>query len=573
MTASSSLLERERSAGKDGSFNRDTLERHGSQGAERASLGAWDLVHPTLDQLSIVNRPAVLARLLADAADADADGIAIRDQGVSITWQQADRRAGCLAGALVDAGVQPGDRVGIHYRKSADAFLAMHAVVRIGAIAVPLDPTASGDYLASVITQSGCTTMLTHQACVRSALGIVSADVLTAVIGVDDPEPDVVRSVRFIGPGALDALDPRPPLSVESYSPAYIITTSGSTGRPKGICHSHASAAAHITFMLDAYDIGRHDRISDIAPNHFDISTLALWAAPSVGATIVVVPEPYQMLPASLAQLTADEAISIWYSVPYLLTQLHARGNLDEHDLTALRWVLFGGEVFPPGMLAALMSRLDHARFSNVFGPAEVNACLVHHLDAPPRRPESAGDDAVIPAGRPFGDTTVRLVNPDDGSEPAPGEIGEMWVRGSTMMTGYWERDDLTAASVVTDADGRWYRTGDLGWQRDDGEFVFVGRLDHQVKVRGYRIHRYGRLCGGDGGSTRRRHRRGDRWCHHSRRWQVRRRPHPRRACGATPRLCHSDCAVSPTRSGATAGHRQRKIEPTNHSCRCGTHA
>jgi amino acid adenylation domain-containing protein len=438
-----------------------------------------------------LSRPATIARLLVDAADRDAHGLAVRDQGVSITWEQAAQRSGQLAGALVAAGVQPGDRVGVHYRKSVDSFLAMHAVVQSGAIAVPLDPTASGDYLASIVEQTKCSVVMTHRPCVRSA-GIISAtSTVTTIIGIDPL--DSAEPTRFIGPGELAGFDELAPCSVDPDASAYIITTSGSTGRPKGICHTHASAAAHIAFMLDAYDIAQEDRISDIAPNHFDISTMALWVAPSVRSTIVVVPEAYQMLPASLAQLTADEAITIWYSVPYLLTQLHARGSLDSHDLTSLRWVLFGGEMFPPGTLTQMMNRLPKATFSNVFGPAEVNACLVHHLQAPPI------DDTPIPVGHPFGDTAIRLVDPEDGStlKAAPddgpqvgkvGEVGEIWVRASTMMTGYWERPDLTAASVVDDADGRWYRTGDLGWQQVDGSFVFVGRADHQVKVRGYRI-------------------------------------------------------------------------------------
>lgn len=452
--------------------------------------------------------PTTIARLLVDAADDNADGIALRDQGVSVTWEQAEHRAGRLAGALAAAGVGPGDRVGVHYRKSADAFLAMHAVVRSGAIAVPLDPTAHHDYLATVVSQSGCAVLMTHGACARTARSIAASGAIDTVIGLDVADgadldershpDDRNHATRWVGPDAIDSCAGRPPIAVDPEAASYIITTSGSTGRPKGICHTHASAAAHIAFMLDAYDLQRADRISDIAPNHFDISTLALWVAPAVGGTVVVVPEPYQMLPASLAQLVEDEAISIWYSVPYLLTQLNARGDLDAHDLSALRWVLFGGEVFPPRTLAELMTRVPGARFSNVFGPAEVNACLIHHLsDAPV-------DDAVIPAGRPFGDTTVRLVDLDDthefgeagdqgnvgtaGSEPDVGEIGEIWVRSGTMMSGYWERDDLTSAAVVEDRSGRWYRTGDLGWRRGDGEIVFVGRRDHQVKIRGFRV-------------------------------------------------------------------------------------
>jgi amino acid adenylation domain-containing protein len=436
-----------------------------------------------------------LAELLSRAAWRDPSGVALRDQGRTISWEEAAHRAGKLGAALDQLGVRPGDRVGVHHRKSAEGFLAMHAVVQRGAIAVPLDPTASPDYLASVATQTGCDVIVTHVPCQRSALALAHATPgrPRSLIGVDRPEVDPgTGSGTAVGavvtPAEVEALDPVGPRAVDLDQLAYIITTSGSTGVPKGISHTHSSALAHVAFMRAAYDLVPGDRISDIAPSHFDISTLALWVTPAVGAANVVVPEPHQMLPASLSRLAADEAISVWYSVPYLLAQLQHRGQLEQRDLSALRWVLFGGEMFPPQVLARLMARWPGTRFSNVYGPAEVNACTVHHLDGPPR-----GEDP-IPVGRPVADSVIRLVDPqagpgDEVPDPPPGEPGEIWVSASTMMAGYWERPDLDRAAIVTGADGsRWYRTGDLGYHTPAGELVFVGRVDHQVKVRGHRI-------------------------------------------------------------------------------------
>ena len=459
-----------------------------------------------------------LAELLPTAADRDAGGVAIRDGGASLTWSEAADRAGRLGAALGDAGVGPGDRVGVHLRKSAEAFLAMHAVVQRGAVAVPLDPTAPTSYLSAVVDQTEARVIVTHEPCRASATDLVAASAIDAIVGLDPSTPPV-EGCRFVGPAEIDELDPTAPHRPDPGDLAYIITTSGSTGVPKGIAHTHASALAYVDFKLDAYDLRPDDRVSDIAPNHFDISTFALWVSPAVGAANVVVSEPHQILPASLSQLAADEAISFWYSVPYLLTQLLDRGQLDQRDLSALRWVLFGGEPFPPKVLARLMGRLPRARFSNVYGPAEVNACTVHHLDRPP-----VGDDP-IPIGRPAGSSQVRLVPPEEptttptdgsvtrsptvsvgearnfgggqgggqgggdgggeGEEPA----GEIWVAAPTMMAGYWRRPDLDRRAIVTGPDGqRWYRTGDLAHRLDSGDLVFTGRVDHQVKVRGHRI-------------------------------------------------------------------------------------
>ncbi len=426
-----------------------------------------------------------LGELLPRAAERDGDAPAVRHGGATLTWADAAGQAARLSAALDGAGVRPGDRVGVHTRKSPEAFLAMHAVVQRGAIAVPLDPTAAPAYLTGVAERTGCAVVITHAPCRRSALALATGPDAPVRTLVGLAPGDDTEAVRCVGPDEIAGLDPAAPAGVDPHRPAYIITTSGSTGVPKGITHTHASALAYVDFKRAAYDLRPADRISDIAPNHFDISTLALWVTPAVGAANVVVPEPHQMLPASLSQLAADEGISVWYSVPYLLTQLLDRGQLDERDLSALRWVLFGGEMFPPQVLAALMARWPGARFSNVYGPAEVNACTVHHLDGPPQGEEP------IPVGGPVDTTEVRLVDPDapDGPEPEPGRPGEIWVYARTMMAGYWERPDLDERSIVTDPDGRrWYRTGDLGYRRPGGELVFTGRVDHQVKVRGHRI-------------------------------------------------------------------------------------
>ncbi len=441
---------------------------------------------------------ASLASLLSVAAQRDPNGPAIRDQGTTTTWAEAVEHSGRLATALLQAGVQPGDRVGVHYRKSADSFLAMHAVVQQGAIAVPLDPTASGSYLASVIEQTGCRVILTHPPCQATVQELVEVANIDAVLGVPDlsltsdhstPQRTISNRsttegpnpMRFVDQSTIDGLDPTGAIEVDPEQPAYIITTSGSTGRPKGICHTHNSALAYVRFKESAYDFGPGDRISDIAPNHFDISTLALWVTPSVGATNIVVPEQYQMFPASLAKLLGDEQVSVWYSVPYLLTQLLDRGGLDALDLTAMRWILFGGEVFPTQALRKLMALLPDAQFSNVYGPAEVNACTVNHLS---RLPDS---ESPIPIGKPLNDTRVRVL--DEDQNPTAGK-GEIWVTSSTMMMGYWGQPALTSRSIWQDPESNesWYRTGDLGWFDQNDDLVFAGRVDHQVKVRGHRV-------------------------------------------------------------------------------------
>lgn len=431
-----------------------------------------------------------LADLVAAAAQHRPAATAIVDGEVTLSWREVAEQCGRLASTLAAEGVAPGDRVGVHFRKSADAFVAMHAVVQIGAVAVPLDPSASADYVVAVANDTGCRALVTHDPCRASAVVLADQTPIKLVVGlsagVTDEARPVASSNRFVTPNDVAAAPAATPVEVDPDSLAYIISTSGSTGRPKGLCHTHRSALAHVRAVVQAYGMAESDRISDIAPHHFDISTMALWATPAVGATNVVVREQHQMLPASLATLAAASKITIWYSVPYLLTQLLSRGALQRHDLTSLRWVIFGGELFTPALLSELMAALPAARFSNIYGPAEVNGIAAYHLPKPP------DSDDIVPVGRPLVGCHVRLTDPETNAPDHPvsaGESGEIWVKSDTMMRGYWNRPDLDeAAFAVDDIGDRWYRTGDLAYYNPDGELVFTGRRDHQVKVRGFRV-------------------------------------------------------------------------------------
>ncbi len=370
------------------------------------------------------------------------------------------------AARLATRGVRPGDRVAIHLPKSVDSFVAAHAIVRLGAVMVPVDWFAPPDYLADVLRD---------------------ADVAAIVSSADPRRLDDVTASgsapAVVEPDALGS--PAAPADVDPSTPAYIVYTSGSTGKPKGIVHTHASALAYARRAVATYDLSSRDKLANIAPLHFDQSTFELWAAPLAGAAVVVVPDGVLRFPASVSDLVARERATVWYSVPYAITQLVTRGAPDERDLTSLRWVLFGGESFPPAALSAAQRALPHARFSNVYGPAEVNQCTFHHVDGP------ADSSAEVPIGRPWADTDVLLVDDDDRALDGAAE-GELLVSSDTMMDGYWRRPELTAASISTRSETgpsrRWYRTGDLVRRHGDGTLVFLGRVDHQVKLRGHRI-------------------------------------------------------------------------------------
>lgn len=426
-----------------------------------------------------------LSGLLDLQADRRPEAEAVVDVDRVWSYEEVATRRGQVSAALMGLGIEPGTRVGVHCNKGVDGLIAMHAIVSVGAIAVPLDPASPPRRLVRICEQMQIDVVISHALRARSIAALHELRALRAVVGLDiETEAD---GLECVGPDGLARLDATAPVSVGDDALAYIITTSGSTGEPKGIVHTHGSAMAYAEMTERTFALTNTDRVSDIAPFHFDISTLSVWSVPLVGATNVVVNEAYQRLPASHSTLLADQAVTLWYSVPFLLQQLLRRGDLENRDLSALRWVHFGGEVMAPEIVAEMMRHCPNATFANIFGPAETNHCSLAVIDTPPPA------DVPLSIGYALDHTEVRVVDvdasvPDDAHMVDPGEKGELWVHTPQLMDGYWGQADTNAAVIKKIGDKQYYRTGDLVSMSADGELSFHGRIDHQVKVRGYRI-------------------------------------------------------------------------------------
>ena len=217
-------------------------------------------------------------------------------------------------------------------------------------------------------------------------------------------------ALRVVGPRDVSAaaghlIAPR----VLSDDIAYVMYTSGSTGRPKGIVHTHRSGLRYAQQAVELYGVQPWDRLANSAPFHFDISTFELFAGPLAGASTLVIPEPYLKLPASLSQLLADDRPrSGTRFLPPRRTAGPGCARLSRPACAAVGAVR--GEVMPPEVLARLVAHLPSARFSNSYGPAEVNQCTYHHLDGPP------ADRGSLPIGQPLPDAEL-LVTDEAGQE------------------------------------------------------------------------------------------------------------------------------------------------------------
>jgi len=264
---------------------------------------------------------------------------------------------------------------------------------------------------------------------------------------------------------------------------AYILYTSGSTGEPKGIVHTHASGMAYARQSCLLYEVSTNDVIGNVASLHFDQSTFGYFSAMYAGCTTYIFGTSELVMLGSFCEAVRTNEISILYSVPSLFISL-VEGDFDL-DFPSVRWIKYGGESFPPNKLNELIAKTPKAKLSNVYGPAEVNQCTYFTIS------EVLDPEKKVPIGQVWSNTEYLIL--DSENQPVPqGEQGEFLVHSITMMSGYWNNDYLNEKSFYNKIEGgkevKYYRTGDYVYLNKNNELVFVGRMDRQVKISGYRV-------------------------------------------------------------------------------------
>ncbi|MCI0634003.1 MAG: amino acid adenylation domain-containing protein [Actinobacteria bacterium] len=427
----------------------------------------------------------LLHRLIDDAALERPEHPAVRCAGVERTYAELAGAANGLARTLLDAGVRPGDRVGIHLPKRVETLVAVYGVLKAGAAYVPLDPKAPAPRVAIVAQDCAISALVTTPARATALLAQMEGPPLRVVVLVDDGTEAAAlpSTVTDFDSAARPASDPEVP-AIDT-DVAYILYTSGSTGVPKGVTLTHRNALTFVEWSAARIGIEPGDRLSNHAPLHFDLSVFDLFLAALGRATVVLVPEEIAFLGTELARFVRSERITIWYSVPTALTLL-ARTGREPGAFPDLRTVVFAGEVYPTKDLRTLRHVVPDAALWNLYGPTETNVCTYYRVE------EIPDDDQTIPIGRACENTEVFAVT-DAGALAGVGDVGELYVRGATVMRGYWGRPDKTSevlapSPLPAHAGERAYRTGDLVRLRPDGDYDFLGRRDHQIKSRGYRI-------------------------------------------------------------------------------------
>jgi amino acid adenylation domain-containing protein len=430
----------------------------------------------------------LLHQLLSESAGRQPDAVAVRSKDGAVSYGELEAKSNQFAHALIERGVHRGDRVALYTQKSIDSLVAIFGILKAGAAYVPVELKTPVSRLADVIEQCSIRHVVTHADALERLDAESFSPPVEHVLSFGAPAGGLPGAEVAAVDAALDGSSSTPPVVPSSDQDlAYVLFTSGSTGRPKGVMLSHLNALTFVNWAQAEFGVDASDRLSSHAPLTFDLSIFDIFAAIKGGASISLVPDRLSMFPTRLADFIRNEEITVWYSVPSVLTLLVTHGGLADRLFPRLRLVLFAGEVFPTKHLRELMRLLPHPRYFNLYGPTETNVCTFYEVVEPPE------DDRPIPIGKSCANMEAIAIDEHGDPVTRPGQEGMLYVRSSAVMQGYYGRPRETRAAFHPNpfAEGRdeqLYRTGDVVTVDEHGDYIYVGRLDHMVKTRGYRV-------------------------------------------------------------------------------------
>ncbi|MEV8230337.1 amino acid adenylation domain-containing protein [Streptomyces sp. NPDC079167] len=424
-----------------------------------------ELVLRTFNDTERALPPTTLIGPIEARAARTPDATALVYGDTSLTYEELNTRANRLARHLRTLGARPGAVVAVSVPRSVELVVSLLAVLKAGAAYLPLDPDYPERRLAYMLRDAAPVCAVTDRA------GRLPEDTGTPLVVLDGLD---VSEYLWVNPS-------RP---LTPAHPAYVIYTSGSTGRPKGVVVSHGAIDNRLRWMQNTYGLTADDRVLQKTPSSFDVSVWEFFWPLRQGAVLVVAEAGGHKDPAYLARLIREQSVTTCHFVPSMLQVFLAEPGADADTCASLRRVFCSGEALPRETADAFGRGLPGVGLHNLYGPTEAAVDVTSH-------PCAADATGPVPIGRPVWNTRLYVL--DAALQPCPpGVPGELYLAGRQLADGYLNRPELTASRFVADPFGRpaerMYRTGDLARWTEQGEVVYLGRTDDQVKLRGQRI-------------------------------------------------------------------------------------
>ncbi|EZH80668.1 peptide synthase [Ectopseudomonas composti] len=405
--------------------------------------------------------PATLSESLARQVRSSPEAPALVYEGETLTYAQLHQRADQLAQALAAQGIGREQVVAVCLERSVDLVVALLGIIKVGAAYLPLDPHLPPARLAFLLEDAACPLVLTHATWREHLPEQIPAWCL------EQPLPVYGATTQQPANQPGDLL--------------YVLYTSGSTGQPKGVLNEHGALMNRLHWMQDAFAIGLGDRVLQKTPYGFDVSVWEFFWPLITGACLVLARPGGHQDSGYLMELIQRERITTLHFVPSMLQAFVSEPGLE--ICTSLRQVFASGEALPLALQQRFQAR-HPARLINLYGPTEAAIDVSCWICDP------TSTLGFVPIGKPIANLKLYILDPQLNPLPV-GAVGELYIGGAGLARGYLNRPELTAAAFVDspfEPGQRLYRTGDRCRFLADGNIQYLGRLDHQVKLRGQRI-------------------------------------------------------------------------------------
>ncbi|MCE2612453.1 amino acid adenylation domain-containing protein [Flavobacteriaceae bacterium D16] len=414
-----------------------------------------------------------LIEYFENTVDSFPDKLAVVDGHSQLTFEELKQKAQLISNQISKRSNSINRPVAIYLPKSNDAIGSFIGTLYSGNIYTPLDTKNPVPRIEAILKALKPSCIITNDKFISN---INKCNLDIDIINLDklDQEENIGDCSNF-----RKCIDT---------DPAYILHTSGSTGVPKGVVISHLSIIDYINWVADTFDITENERIGNQTPFIFDMSTLDIYLMIFKGATLYLIPEQKFIFPATLLDYINENKINFLFWVPSVYVNIANLRLLDSIKIPLVKKVLYGGEVMPPKHLNYWIDNLEkNVIYGNMYGPTEITGTCVYHIVT-----DKVNEHESLPIGKPCRNTDILVLNEKD-ELCKVGEKGELCVRGSSLALGYWNNLEKTNKVFVQNplnnsVPERIYRTGDIVYLDENGEYKYIGRKDFQIKLQGYRI-------------------------------------------------------------------------------------